>query len=48
MKYADKSGARYVVVIGDDELDAGKVSVKDMASGDSVVCNLDRLAEAVK
>lgn len=48
MKYADKSGARYVVVIGDDELDAGKVSVKDMASGDSVVCDLDRLAEAVK
>ncbi len=33
MKYADKIGAKYVVVIGDDEIAKGVVSVKNMADG---------------
>lgn len=33
MKYADKIGAKFVVVIGDDEIEKGVVSVKNMADG---------------
>ena len=33
MKYANKIGAKYVVVIGDDEISKGVVSVKNMADG---------------
>ncbi len=35
MKYADKKGARFNVVLGDDELAAGKAKLKNMQSGDS-------------
>ncbi len=34
MKRADRSGARRVLILGDDELARGEVTVKDMASGD--------------
>ncbi len=34
MKYADKLGARFTVVIGDNELDTGNVRLKDMESGE--------------
>lgn len=33
MKYANKIEAKYVIVVGDDEILSGKVRVKDMASG---------------
>lgn len=33
MKAADKSGARYVVVLGDSELEQGTVSLKRMSDG---------------
>ncbi|OPZ64345.1 MAG: Histidine--tRNA ligase [Firmicutes bacterium ADurb.Bin506] len=33
MRYADKLSARYVAIIGDDELERGAVALKDMASG---------------
>jgi histidyl-tRNA synthetase len=32
MKYADKIGARYALILGEDELNRGTVTVKDMAS----------------
>ena len=35
-KYADKIGAKFVVVIGSEELATGEVSVKNMADGSSV------------
>lgn len=41
MKYADKSGARYVLVIGDDELAAGKATLKNMRSGETEDVTLD-------
>ncbi|MCL2546324.1 MAG: histidine--tRNA ligase [Oscillospiraceae bacterium] len=44
MKQADKIKARYVVVIGDDEVAADKVQVKDMADGSAVECALDAAA----
>ncbi len=34
MKYADKTNARFVVVIGDNEVESGEISVKDMAGGE--------------
>ena len=33
-KYADKTGARFAVVIGEDELASGKAAVKDMRTGE--------------
>lgn len=33
MKYADKVGAKYVLVIGDNELQEGKANLKDMQNG---------------
>jgi len=35
MKYADKIGAKYVVVIGDDEIASGVVNVKNMQDGET-------------
>lgn len=35
MKAADKRGARFVVVIGDDEISSRQAQIKDMASGES-------------
>jgi histidyl-tRNA synthetase len=34
-KYADKIGAKYVAVIGGNELAEGKANVKNMANGES-------------
>ena len=31
-KYADRLNARYTIVIGDDELAAGEVTMKEMAT----------------
>ncbi|HNQ42967.1 MAG TPA: histidine--tRNA ligase [Candidatus Cloacimonadota bacterium] len=36
MKAADACGARYAIIIGDDEVDSGKVTVKDLQSGEQV------------
>ncbi|MBD5092020.1 MAG: histidine--tRNA ligase [Clostridiales bacterium] len=48
MKYADRSGARFVLVIGDDEIKGGTVRVKDMANGCEHECALDEVAAVVK
>ena len=48
MKYADKTGARFVAVIGDDEMNAGKVALKNMATGESVEVPFDGVAGVVK
>lgn len=34
MKYADKLGAKYTLVLGDDELAAGKAEIKNMKTGE--------------
>lgn len=34
MKYADKTGARFTVVLGDDEVSSGIAKLKNMASGE--------------
>ena len=48
MKIADKSGARYSLVIGDEEMASGVVEVKEMTSGTANSVRLDSLASALK
>ena len=48
MKTADKSGARYSLVIGDEEMASGIVEVKEMSSGTVNSVRLDSLASALK
>ena len=43
MKYADKINAHYVAIIGDDELDQGVATVKNMVEGESKQIALDDL-----
>ena len=42
MKYADKIKAKYVIVIGDSELESGTAKLKDMASGEQTDISLGR------
>lgn len=46
LKYADKLGARYSLVLGDDELAGGSGELKNMSTGDKAVVSLD--AEALR
>ena len=48
MKSADKSGAKYSIVIGDEEMASGVVEVKDMSTGHANSVRLDSLASALK
>ena len=45
MKFADKIKARYTAVIGDDDIAAGKIKVKNMDSGETVELPLDSFAD---
>ncbi len=45
MKYAGKTGVLFTVVLGDDELKAGKAKVKCMADGSETETELDDFAE---
>ena len=40
MKYADKLGARFTTVIGDEEIDSGVIRLRDMATGEQSDCPL--------
>lgn len=45
MKYANKIGAEYVVVIGDNELESGTAKLKNMESGEEMEVKLETLAD---
>jgi histidyl-tRNA synthetase len=45
LKTADRLQAKYVAVLGEDELQANKISVKDMESGNQVEVPLDTFIE---
>ncbi len=47
LKYADRLHARYTAVIGDNELAEGKVSLKDMNTGDQTMIALEDIASAL-
>ena len=48
MKGADKSGATYVIVIGDSEISSGTVELKEMKTGGSTSVKIDSLFEALE
>jgi histidyl-tRNA synthetase len=47
-KYANAKGIPYVAVIGDNEMNAGQVNLKDMQSGEQRLLNTKDLIEALK
>ena len=48
MSYADKLGVAYAVLLGEDEIAAGKCSVKDMRSGEQVTVTAEEAAQLIK
>jgi histidyl-tRNA synthetase len=48
MKGADKSGATYVIVIGDSEISSGTVELKEMKTGASTSVKIDSLFEGLE
>ncbi len=48
MQKADAAGARFAVIIGDDELVAGEATLKNLASGEQKRVALTALADAVR
>lgn len=47
MKYADKIGAKYTVVLGEDELYSGKVIIKDMKTGETYDSNISDITDKI-
>ena len=45
MKFADKIGAKYTMVLGDDEIASGKAKIKNMDSGEATETELEGLAD---
>jgi histidyl-tRNA synthetase len=48
LQKADSSGARYAVILGDEELARGEAAVKDLRTGEQKSVKLDEVAEAVR
>jgi len=48
MKAADKSGARFALVLGDDELASGLAEIKNMQTGESTSVRLQALQEDLR
>jgi histidyl-tRNA synthetase len=48
ISYADKLGIPFVIFIGEDEISAGVVTVKDMATGEQVSEPVDKAAKRIK
>ncbi|NDB36891.1 MAG: hypothetical protein EB040_00940 [Actinobacteria bacterium] len=47
MKAADRSGARFVIVVGDSELQSGSVELKQMSNGELTSVRLTALAKTL-
>jgi histidyl-tRNA synthetase len=47
MKSADRSGARFALVLGERDLEAGTVGVKDLVSGEQQPVPLDGVLDDV-
>ena len=48
MKYADKIGAEYTAVIGDDEISAGKITLKNMKTSEQQEVEINKLHALLK
>ena len=49
MKYADKAGARFVLVVGDNEIAEGSAELRDMRGGErvKVALTVENITEAI-
>jgi histidyl-tRNA synthetase len=47
MKGADKSGATYVIVLGESEISSGTVELKEMKTGKTVSVKIDSLLQSL-
>ena len=47
MELANKAGARFVLIMGDDEIAAGKYALKNMASGEQQSLTRDEILVAL-
>ena len=47
MRYADKIGARYVVLIGEDEIKKGVCMIKDMSDGTQKDVEISKIVESL-
>ena len=45
MKYADKLGARFTCVIGDDDIAKGEVLVKNMENGEKTAFSIENFSD---
>jgi histidyl-tRNA synthetase len=48
MKSGDKSGAKYLVVLGEDEITSGQAEIKHMNDGAVVSVRLSELVDFLK
>ena len=44
MREANKAGAKYAIIMGDQELESGQAEVKDLSTGDQQKVALDDLS----
>ena len=47
MKYANKCGARYCVIIGQEEIESGKAMLKNMADGTQTECKISEIGKEI-
>ena len=47
LKYADKIGAVYSVILGDEEVESGKANIKDMQEGTITEMNLNEISKSL-
>ncbi len=48
MKYSNKIGAKYSIVIGDDEIESGELTLKNMESGEQSHITKDQIVESIR
>ncbi|MCT4612295.1 MAG: histidine--tRNA ligase [Clostridia bacterium] len=48
MKYANKKNFKYVVILGDDEIEAGKVKMKNMTNSEEIEVAIDEIINNIK
>ena len=48
MKFANKIGARYLLVLGDDELQTNEAKIKEMESGEETPVKLNEILKFFK
>ena len=48
MKYANKTGAKYTVILGEDEIKSGICRVKNMNDGSEIECGINNISEVIK